>query len=52
MQITLKEEKAQMQLFLKLAKRIGLSDEEIEKQTNFYLDRINELQNQYDNSPG
>lgn len=47
----IEEEKHQMHLFLKVAKRLQLTDEEIEKQTDFYLDRISEFQKQYDNSP-
>jgi len=39
----LNEEKKQLVSFLKIAAKIGLSDSEIEKQINFYLDKINEL---------
>lgn len=41
----IEEEKEQLALFLKAAKKFGISDTEIEKQINFYLDRINELKN-------
>lgn len=39
----LDEEKKQLVSFLKIAGKIGLPDSEIEKQINFYLDKINEL---------
>ena len=47
----IKEEKEQMALFLKAAKRFGLPDQEIERQINFYLDRINELKNKMNKQP-
>jgi len=41
----LDEEKKKMILFMKASKKTGLADIEIEKQINFYLDKINELKN-------
>lgn len=40
------EEKKQIAFFIKIAKESGLKDAEIEKQVNFYLDKINELKKQ------
>lgn len=37
------DEERQLVAFLKIAEKAGLSKEEIEKQINFYLDKINEL---------
>lgn len=42
----IEEEKKQLVSFLKIAKKAGLTDAEIEKQTNFFLDKINELKNE------
>jgi len=43
-------EKAEFHLFLKLSKKLHLSEEEIEKQTDFYLDKLNELKEKLKNS--
>lgn len=45
----IEEEKAQMRLFLKISKNLKLSPDEIERQTDFYLDRISELKKLYNN---
>ena len=40
------EEKKQLTSFLRIAKKMKLTREEIEKQLNFFLDKINELKKQ------
>ncbi|HRP54567.1 hypothetical protein [Agriterribacter sp.] len=39
----IESEKEQLTAFLKLAEKFQISEEEIEKQINFYLEKISEL---------
>ena len=45
----IENEEKQLAAFLKIAEKAGLSKAEIEKQINFYLDKINELKKEQKN---
>lgn len=44
------DEEKQLSAFLKIAEKAGLSKTQIEKQINFYLDKINELKKELKNN--